>query len=94
LTVAKEEDDLYATIDSSLELKKTLEYNERKIKIDNPIEKDNIEKKYTIYYYLIEVMKKIHAEQQEKKGIFRERAATGGKKTRRKRRFLRKTRKH
>ena len=93
LTVAKEEGSLFDQVDIILKGKLAVENNNREYEND-PIKKDIQEKKYTIYYYLIEVIKKIHAKQQEKKYLYREKAKPGGKKTRRKSRNLRKTRKH
>ena len=97
LTVAKEEGSLFDQVNNMLKGKMDIETNNRDYEID-PNKRDILEKKYTIYFYLAEVIKKIHAKQQEKKFIYREKAKTeaktGGKKTRRKSRNLRKTRKH
>ena len=100
LTVAKEEGSLFDQVNNMLKGKMDIETNNRDYEID-PNKRDILEKKYTIYFYLAEVIKKIHAKQQEKKFIYREKVekekvekVKGGKKTRRKRSLLRKTRKH
>ena len=91
--IANEEAESYIKIKSSLKEKKELEVDFRNRPNIDANEKDVHEKKYTIYFYLIEIIEEIHKKQQEKKGLYRDKA-TGGKKTRRKRRYLRKTRKH
>jgi len=65
----------------------------------DPIIKQTHENKFSVYYFLIKIIKKIHDKNQINKNIYKERkedkkAKTGGRKTRRKRNFLRKTRKH
>lgn len=91
--IANEEAESYIKIKSSLKEKKELEADKRNRPNIDANEKDLHEKKYTIYFYLIEIIEEIHKKQQQKKGLYRDKA-TGGRKTRRNRRFLRKTRKH
>jgi hypothetical protein len=97
-TNSSEETTLHDDIVSKLERKMKYEKQQRDESTD-PIIKQTHENKFSVYYFLIKIIKKIHDKNQINKNIYKERkedkkAKTGGRKTRRKRNFLRKTRKH
>jgi hypothetical protein len=95
---SSEENRLFNEILSNFEKKQRTEQFSRDESTD-PAIKQTHENKYAIYYFLVKIIKKIHDNNLNNKNIYKEKkedkkAKTGGKKTRRKRNFLRKTRKH
>jgi hypothetical protein len=97
-TNSSEEDRLYNEVFSNFDKKQRTEENSRNNSQD-PTTKQIHEKKYAIYFFLIKIIKKIREKNKGDRFIYKEKkedkkVKTGGKNTRRKRRFLRKTRKH